>query len=198
MKSRLAALTVLAASIAIVAAGQPQSRDVGVVWAARTPKVSFSAKDLADDRVRKELASGLRKRIVVTVGAHLKSSNWRMAVRQFGCDVTRDLWEDGYLVRIGAQSERLKTLDQVLDRCLKVDGLFVGEPKSYEPLRGREMYFAVKAEFNPISKDQCRELIRPSSSDDPVGPITVNIVRRRICKAERALHFRSQVLKVPE
>lgn len=198
MRVRFAAVAFLVASLALVAAAQLEPRDVGVVWARGTPKVSFSAKDLADDRVRQELASGLRKRIVVTVGSHLKSSNWRMAVRQFGCDVTRDLWEDGYLVRIGPQSERLKTLDQVLDRCLKVDGLFVGEPKSYEPLKGREMYFAVKAEFNPISKDQCRELIRPSSSDEPVGPITVNIVRRRICKAERTVLFRSEVLKVPE
>jgi hypothetical protein len=173
-------------------------RDVSVAWTRGTPKVSFSARDLADDRVRQELASGLRKRIVVTVASHLKSSNWRIAVRQFGCDVTRDLWEDGYLVRIGAQSERLKTLGEVLDRCLEVKGLFVGEPKSYEPHGGRQIYFAVNVEFNPISKKQCSELIRPSSSDDPVGPITVNIVRRRICKAERTVHFRSSILRVPE
>lgn len=195
MRYWLAALVLL---FAAAAAAQLQPRDVAVVWSRGTPKVSFSAEDLVDDRVRQELASGLRKRIVVTVASHLKSSNWQMAVRQFGCDVTRDLWEDGYLVRIGAQSERLKTLDEVLDRCLKVDGLFVGEPKSYEPLKGREMYFSIKAEFNPISKKQCRELIRPSSSDEPVGPITVNIVRRRICKAERTVRFRSEVLKVPE
>jgi len=191
------ALILLIAAVAHAQSG-PAVRDVGVTWTRGTPKVSFSARDLADERVRQELTSGLRKRIVVTVASHLKSSNWRIAVRQFGCDVTRDLWEDGYLVRIGARSERLKTLEEVLDRCLQVEGLFVGEPKSYEPLRGREIYFAVNAEFNPISKKQCSELIRPSSSDDPVGPITVNIVRRRICKAERTVHFRSNVLRVPE
>ncbi len=195
MRYWLPALVLL---VAAVAAAQLEPRDVEVVWTRGTPKISFSAKDLVDDRVRIELASGLRKRIVVTVASHLKSSNWQLAVRQFGCDVTRDLWEDGYLVRIGAQSERLKTLDEVLDRCLKVDGLFVGEPKSYEPREGREIYFSIKAEFNPISKKQCRELIRPSSADDPVGPITVNIVRRRICKAERTVRFRSEVLRVPE
>jgi hypothetical protein len=56
----------------------------------------------------------------------------------------------------------------------------------------------VRAEFNPISKKQCRELIRPSSGGDPVGPISVNIVRRRICKAERSIAFRSEILRVPE
>ena len=161
-------------------------------------KVSFSAKDLADARVRQELSSGLRKRLVVTVSSHLKSSNWQMAVRQFGCDVTLDLWDDDYRVRIGSRSERLDTLEQVLDRCLSVQGLFAGEPKSYEPQKGREMYFVVKVEFNPISKKQCSELIRPTSGNDPVGPITINSVRRRICRADRTVEFRSEALKVPE
>lgn len=197
MRFALAALVLL---IAAVAYGQSQLplRDLGVTWSRGAAKVSFSARDLADERVRRELSSGLRKRLVVTVSAHLSGSNWKMGLRQFGCDVTRDLWEDGYLVRIGDRSERLKTLEQVLDRCLVVQGLFVGEPDSYELQKGRDIYFAVRAEFNPISKKQCRELIRPTSGDDPVGPISVNIVRRRICRAERSIEFRGAVLKVPQ
>ena len=193
-------LTALVLLIAAVAYGQSKLpvRDFGVTWSRGAARVSFSAVDLADERVRRELSSGLRKRMEVTVSAHLKGSNWRMGVRQFGCDVTRDLWEDGYLVRLGDQSERLKTLEQVLDRCLVVQGLFVGEPKSYELQRGRDIYFTVKAEFNPISKKQCTELIRPASGADPVGPISVNIVRRRVCKAERSIVFRSEIFEVPE
>ena len=76
--------------------------------------------------------------------------------------------------------------------------MFVGEPRSYEAQKGQQIYFFVKAEFNPISKKQCSELIRPTSGDEPVGPITVNIVRRRICKAERVLEFRSAFSKVPQ
>jgi hypothetical protein len=193
----LAALVLLTAAVAYGQSKLPV-RDFGVTWSRGAARVSFSALDLADERVRRELSSGLRKRMEVTVSAHLKGSNWRMGVRQFGCDVTRDLWEDGYLVRIGDQSERLKTLEQVLDRCLVVQGLFVGEPKSYELQRGRDIYFSVKAEFNPISKKQCTELIRPASGADPVGPISVNIVRRRVCKAERSVVFRSEIFEVPE
>ena len=136
--------------------------------------------------------------MVVNVSSHFKSSNWSLVKRSFSCDITKDLWEDGYLVRLGSNSERYKTLDKVLRRCLDVGGLFVGEPKSYTNNGGKEIYFYVRAEFNPISKKQCRELIRPTSSDDPVGPITVNIVRRRICQAERTVEFRSAVMKVPE
>lgn len=197
MRLWLAALVLLTATVAYAQSQLPQ-RDFGVTWSRGAPKVSFSAKDLADARVRQELSSGLRKRLVVTVSSHLKSSNWQMAVRQFGCDVTLDLWDDDYLVRIGSHSERLDTLEQVLDRCLSVQGLFAGEPKSYEPQKGREMYFVVKAEFNPISKKQCSELIRPTSGNDPVGPITINIVRRRICRADGTVEFRSEALKVPE
>lgn len=197
MRLWLAALVLLTATVAYAQSQLPQ-RDFGVTWSRGAPKVSFSAKELADARVRQELSSGLRKRLVVTVSSHLKSSNWQMAVRQFGCDVTLDLWDDDYLVRIGSRSERLDTLEQVLDRCLSVQGLFAGEPKSYEPQKGREMYFVVKVEFNPISKKQCSELIRPTSGNDPVGPITINIVRRRICRADRTVEFRSEALKVPE
>jgi hypothetical protein len=195
VRTRLAVLLLLAATVAYA---QMPLRDFGVVWSRGAPRVSFSARDLADERVRQELSSGLRKRLVVTVGSHLKGSDWRMTVRQFGCDVTLDLWGDDYLVRIGNRSERLKTLDDVLDRCLVVEGLFAGEPKSYEAQKGREMYFVVKAEFNPISKKQCSELIRPSTGSDPVGPITINIVRRRICRSERTIEFRSAYFKVPE
>lgn len=196
MRAWIAALTWIVATVAYAQAHLPE-RDFQVEWDRGSPKVSFSAKDLADESVRKELSSGLRKRLLVIVSAHFRGSNRHLAVRQFTCDVTRDLWEDGYVVRIGTQSQRFKTLDHVLDHCLAVRGLFVGAPKSYADNAGREIYFYVKAEFNPISKEQCQELIRPSSGNDPMGPITVSIVRRRICRAERTLEFRSDFMKVP-
>lgn len=197
MRYWLATLVLLACAVAYAQSHLP-TRDMQIVWDRGAPKVSFSAKDLADERVRRELSSGLRKRLLVNVSAHFKGSNYELAHRSFGCDVTRDLWSDGYLVRIGTQSERFKTLERVLDHCLAVEGLFVGEPKSYENNKKRDIYFFVRAEFNPISKKQCRELIRPTSGGDPVGPITVNIVRRRICQAERTVEFRSDFLQVPE
>ena len=196
MRKWLVASVLLVCAVASAQSHLP-AREMKIVWDRGAPKVSFSAKDLADERVRGELSSGLRKRLMISVSSHFKGSNYQLARRTFGCDVTLDLWEDGYLVRIGAQSRRFKTLEGALDHCLAIDGLFVGEPDSYERNRGKSIYFFVRAEFNPISKKQCRELIRPTSGDDPVGPITVNIVRRRICKAERTVEFRSEFLEVP-
>lgn len=197
MRRWLVALVLLTSAVAYAQSRLP-ARDMRITWDRGAPKVSFSAKDLADERVRRELSGGLRKRLVVEVGAHFKSSNSLLARRTFTCDVTRDLWEDGYLVRIGTRSMRFKTLEQVLDHCLAVEGLFVGEPKNYENHKDKNIYFFVRAEFNPISKEQCRELIRPTSGGDPVGPITVSIVRRRICQAERNIEFRSEFLKVSQ
>ncbi len=197
MRYWLTAFLLLLATVAFAQSHLPE-RALRVIWERGAPRIYFSAKDLADERVRQELSSGLRKRLVVTVSSHLEGSNRRLALRQFGCDATLDLWEDGYLVRIGQRTERLKTLEQVLDRCLAVKGLFVGEPRSYEAQKGQKLYFFVKAEFNPISKKQCSELIRPTSGEEPVGPITVSIVRRRICKAERVVEFRSASSEVPQ
>lgn len=197
MRSWLAALVLLACGVAYAQSHLP-ARDMQISWDRGAPKVSFSAKDLADERVRRELSGGLRKRLEMNVSAHFKGNDHQLARRRFGCDVTRDLWEDGYLVRIGTRTLRFKTLEQVLDHCLAVEGLFVGEPKNYEFNKGRDIYFFVRAEFNPISKKQCRELFRPTSGSDPVGPITMSIVRRRVCQAERAVEFRSESLKVPQ
>ncbi|MGB5811502.1 MAG: hypothetical protein WBG86_13270 [Polyangiales bacterium] len=174
-------------------------REIGVSWARGAPRVSFSAKDLADERVRKELQSALRKRFVVTVAAKVSGSGRTIVERQFGCDATRDLWEEGYLVRIANRTERFLTLDEALNRCLVVQGLFVGDDSArYSPYQGQEIYFSVVAEFNPISDKQCRELIGPSGGDDPIGPITVSIVRRRICRAERTVQFRGKNIEVPK
>lgn len=192
-------VTILLCLIASVALAQSSwaPRSVEITWRTGTPRVSFSAKDLADARVRAELSSGLRKRLVVTTEAFLEGSNQKIARRQFACSVTSDLWDEGYVVRIGTLTEQLTTLDEVLERCLAVRGLIVGESRSWATRRGRDVYFAVRAEFNPISPKQCSDLIKSSSGDDTTAPITISLVRRRICKAERVIEFRSSVFEVP-
>lgn len=183
----------------VSAQGSVPFREIRVSWTKGTPRVSFSAKDLADERVRKELESALRKRLVVTVSARPSGSGRTIVRRQFSCDVTRDLWDDGYLVRIASRTDRLSTLDAALNRCLVVKGLFVGDDaERFAPYQGTEIFFLVTAEFNPISEKQCRELIGPGGGDDPIGPITMSIVRRRICRAERTVQFRGKDVEVPK
>ncbi len=167
-------------------------------WREGVPTLSFSARDLANREVREALGSGLRKRIVLTVQAFASGRRTPLATRRFACAVTYDLWEGAYVVRMGRRTELFAELQPVIDRCLVVRGFTIGTAEDYREARGRPVYFAVRAEFNPISARRCRELLRSNRAEDPVGPLVINIVRREICQAERATEFQSPPAGVPE
>lgn len=196
MKRIFALLVTLA--IASVAVAQLQSRRVGVAWRRGTPAIEVSLEDLANERVREELRSGLRKRIVVTAQAFTVDGSRLIATRNFQCAVTYDLWQERFSVEIGSRVELFPTLSSVIDRCLNIDGMPVGRGEHYASLSGEAIYFAVRASFDPIEPARCRELLRSSGgSSDPIGPIVINIVRRDICSAERSVEVRSQEVRVP-
>jgi hypothetical protein len=161
------------------------------------PHVSFSARDLEDAKVRSALESGLGKQLVLTVQAFPSGGEQAIASTTRTCRVTFDLWEEDFVVRVGNQHERLPSLDAVLRRCLEVDDLPIGRADRFRAHVGERVFFAVRAEFNPISRSRCHGLLRSPGSADPIGPVVVNIVRREICRAEKALEFRSADVEVP-
>ena len=175
-----------------VAAQRLATRRIGIEWQQGVPRVSVSVSDLVDARARRALDSGLQKRLIMTVQAYEAGGSRPFATTTVTCAATFDLWEESYIVRIGRRTERHASIDAVLQRCLVARDLAVGRAEDWRSRRGRQVYFAVRAEFNPISASRCTQLLRPSSSDGPIGPIVVNIVRREICAAERAVDFRSQ------
>ncbi|MFK7998706.1 MAG: hypothetical protein AB8H86_03885 [Polyangiales bacterium] len=186
------------ALLSTVALAQLRTRRVGVRWENGVPQVSVGLRDLVSSRVRRELQSGLRKRIVVTAQAYRVGNSRALATRTFSCAVTYDLWQESYVVRIGSRSEVFQELRQVVDRCLSIRGLPVGQADQYENVHGRDIFFAVRAEFDPIDPIRCREMLRSSGGGgDPIGPIVVNIVRRDICQADRVVEFRSPVVTCP-
>jgi hypothetical protein len=170
---------------------------MGVQFRQGVPLVSVSAADLVDEGARRALNSGLQKRLIMTVQAYRAGSSAAFASSTVACAVTFDLWEESYIVRIGRRTERHASIDAVLQRCLVARDLAVGRAEDWRLPRGQRVYFAVRAEFNPISASRCSELLRPSSSEGPIGPIVVNIVRREICAAERSTDFRSQEIAAP-
>lgn len=177
---------------------QLRTRSVGVRWENGAPLVSVGLRDLVSQRVRRELQSGLRKRIVVTAQAYRVGNSRALATRTFSCSVTYDLWQESYVVRIGSRSEIFQELGQVVDRCLSIRGLPVGDAEQFANVHGRDIFFAVRAEFDPIDPVRCREMLRSTGGGgDPIGPIVVNIVRRDICQADRVVEFRSPVLTCP-
>ncbi len=196
------ALAVLLAALVafgpiVHAQGRLAERTVRVTWSSGTPLVTASLVDLADARVRRSLESGLRKTLVVTVQAYREGSDRLVAQHQSTCSVTYDLWEDAYVVRAGRATSLHRTATAVLEACLSLRRVAIGDAERYAPLSGTRIYFALRAEFNPIGQSRCRRLLGNAGSDDPIGPLVVNIVRREICQAERAIDFRSQAVTVP-
>ncbi len=190
-----AALVVAAVALLLatsVAAQRLATRRIGIEWQQGVPRVSVSVSDLVDSRARRALDSGLQKRLIMTVQAYEAGGSRPFTTTTVTCAATFDIWEESYIVRLGRRTEPHASIDAVLQRCLVARDLAVGRAEDWRSRRGRQVYFAVRAEFNPISASRCTQLLRPSSSDGPIGPIVVNIVRREICAAERAVDFRSQ------
>lgn len=198
--SRLLAVA-LAVSLLAGPAAEAQSRlpqrSVRIAWAGGAPRITASLAHLANAKVRRSLASGLRKTIVVTVQAYREGTNRLIAHHQTTCSVTYDLWEDNYIVRKGRTTTAHRSISRMLETCLTLRGLRVGAASRYRALRGTRVYFAFRAEFNPIGRSRCRRLLGNAGSDDPIGPVVVNLVRREICQAERSIDFRSQSVAVP-
>ncbi|MBO6939954.1 MAG: hypothetical protein JJ863_33595 [Deltaproteobacteria bacterium] len=191
-------LTLLGLVFTSAAYAQLSDRRLGVHWAGGVPRLTFSAADLVDrPDVRRALSSGVAKRMVLTAQAYRVGSSQPFASRAFECRITYDLWQEAYEVELGSSRETFPELEDAVNRCLVVRGLVVGRPDDYESIGGERIYFAVRAEFNPISARRCRHALRGSGSSDPIGALVVNIVRRDICRADRAIDFRSQPVRVP-
>lgn len=192
-------LTLLGLVVASVALAQLSDRRLGVHWAGGVPRLSFSAADLVDwPDVRRALSSGVAKRMALTAQVYRVGARHPFASRSFDCRITYDLWQEAYEVELGSRRQVFAELDDAVDRCLVVRGLAVGAPDDYGSLGGERIYFAVRAEFNPISRRRCRHALRGSGgSSDPIGALVVNIVRRDVCRADRAIEFRSQPVVVP-
>lgn len=192
----LALATLLLATTAWAQSRLPE-RNFTLAFRSGALTASFGARDLVDDSVRRALSSGLQKTFALTVQTFPRGSTTPIATRQLSCRVVYDLWEEAFVVRRGRRSELARTADDAAARCLAVNNVEVADAASLERHHGREVFVAVRAEFNPISAASCAQQLRRPAGDDPLGPFVVNIVRDEICRAERAVSFRSRHVRVP-
>lgn len=192
----LAFATLLFAAGAFAQARLPE-RNIALAFRSGVLTAGFSARDLADDSVRRTLGSGLQKTFQITVQTYVRGSSAPIGAHQIGCRVTYDLWEEAYVVRRGRRSEVARSVDDAISRCLVVQNVQVADAAAIARHRGDEVYVAVRAEYNPITASACARSLRRPGGDDPLGPFVVNIVRDEICQAERAIVFRSAFVRVP-
>jgi hypothetical protein len=196
-RARLFAFATLLVASSAFAQGTLPERRVDVSFRGGDLHVGFSARDLVDESVRRSLASGLTKHFVLTVQTYQRNSTTPFSTRQLRCAVTYDLWQEAYVVSRGRRREVVATADLAIARCLLVQNASIADVAVIAAHRGREIFVAVRAEFNPISGGACARSLRRPGGDDPLGPVVVNIVRREICQAERASNFRSSYVRVP-
>ncbi len=192
----LCGLSLLAASAA--AQHHLALRRMGIRWNGGAPQVSFRARDLVTTQLRHDLSDGTRQRLAITVQAYRSGSDHPVASRRMSCSVTYDVFAQAFLVRMGRRTWILPDVQAVIDRCLVLDQFTIGSAEDYRRLRGQRIFFAARAEFNPISRSRCRQLLRRSADDSNlIGPVVISILRREICAAERVIEFRSQPVVVP-
>ncbi len=180
-----------------------------VHWESGRPFLSFDASDLLDEAALRKLRSGLPQRIVVAVTVHRLRGGVRRAATARSCRITFDLWSERWrLERSEPGWERAWLLDserEAVRRCLRFDRLPLGSSASFAPLHGRQVFFAVRAEFNPLSRATVQRLRRwlgrrsgaSLQGEAFFGSVVGLFVDRRIADAERTLRFRSKPVRVP-
>ncbi len=195
-------VAVLLALVTSLTSAQPRvtTRAIGVTFGDDgVPRLHFSVADLAEsDEVRERLRSGIAQHLSVTVQAYRVGSAEPFLQRQATCAVSYDIFARQYVVRRGRRALVMERYEDVVEQCLVLRRVPMGRASEWRPHVGREVFFAVRAELNPISGRRCRELLRGGrESEGPIAPIVVNIVRRQICEADRVLEFRSESARVP-
>ena len=195
---------------ASMASAQLSERRIGVAFVEGRPRVDVSMADFArDPEVTRKLRSGLPQTFVARIYAYAANGQAPIAVAARSCRVVYDLWEERFRVQraseLGDETFAVRTLEEVVDRCLVARQLSVGTTADWQSARGQRVYFAALVEFNPITPDTVqrirRWLARPQrgrvDSDSFFGSFVSLFVNRRIGEAERALHFQSQQVDVP-
>ena len=154
--------------------------------------------------------SGLPQTIVLRVVAYSDGSSPKsLAVHLRSCRVVYDLWEELFRVELlsdtGNATFRVRTVEDVLERCVVLRGTTIGVADDYRGRRGRTIHFGAIADLNPLSADTVqrirRWIARPATDkvdgDAFFGSFVSLFVNQRIGQAERTVRFRTPKSTVP-
>lgn len=185
------------------------NRPMLVQWAGQLPRLSFSADDFVTASVAEKLGSGLPQRIVTRVYAYPDGGQQPITVTVLSCRVVYDLWEGVYRVQEQtASADRSRTvpdLKGVVQTCLNVRVMALGDHTTFARHRGKRIYFGALVELNPLSPDTVQRIRRWLSKsgggqlrgDAFFGSFVSIFVSRRMGSAEHTLAFRSNTFTVP-
>lgn len=185
-----------------------QVRPISVRWHEGAPLLNFSVRDFISKEVKKKLESGLPQRIVTRVYAYPERGERPIAITAASCRVVYDLWEGVYRVEEQTPAiDRARTARDPTDAlatCLEPKTLAIGDRTAFVKQAGRQVYFGVIIELNPLSADTVQRIRRWLSraggelgGDAFFGSFVSIFVSRQLGAAERAFSFRSSPHAVP-
>jgi hypothetical protein len=186
-----------------------RKRTMGIVWNEGVPHLYFSARDLINAEVEKKLDSGLPQRIAVQHFVYGPRPEEPIAAAGHSCKIVYDLWQAVYRVDhevLGGAttSMAVRTRAEVLDRCLIMRHVALGEPRDFRATN--QFYVASLIQLNPLSTSTVarirRWLARPRTDYNVetksfFGSFVSLFVNDRIGAAERVLRLRSQDVEIP-
>jgi hypothetical protein len=186
-----------------------RARTMGLVFEQGIMRLYFSARDLIDVDAERKLDSGLPQRIAVQHFVYGARPDEPIAAAGHSCKVVYDLWQAVYRVDhevLGGTttSMALRTRAEVLERCLVMRGIPLGEATDYNGTS--RIYVATLVQLNPLSSSTVarirRWLARPRSEYNVetksfFGSFVSLFVNDRIGAAERVLRLRSQDAELP-
>lgn len=202
------ALLLLGLFWALPAAAQPPQRTAGIAFDGGA-LIDLSVEDFATARVRRRLESGLSQTLEVRAYAYRSSGGPPLAIAVRSCRVVFDLWEEVFRVSIATETSEVSvvvgSLDEVVDRCLVLEDLRIGDAERLRPAAGEEIYLALAVQLNPLTPDTVhrirRWLARPGGAADPsdtfFGSFVSLFVNRSVGEAEAHLELRTQTVRVP-
>jgi len=178
-------------------------RDANLAWDSGLLRATFSFKDVLDPAVRQKLSSGPASTIAMRAYVFREGETTPVMLAVQTCQVSYDLWEDVYQVRLtnasGSTLRPVANLGGVERTCTTAQDLPIATRASLRV--GVSHFLAVIVDVNPVSEDvraQMRQWMQRPVGAAEVGPgdalfsAFVLLLFRDVGGSDRTVQFRTR------
>jgi hypothetical protein len=182
---------------------QLPQRQANFAWDKTLLRASFSYRDAIDRTLAEKLSNGLTQTIVMRAYVIEEGKTEPVALAVRTCNVTYDLWEEVYRIKISSTGADRNTAainpEGVLRQCAEARDLPIVDKALLRA--GKPHFLGVIVEVNPISPQMLEQIrrwvARPTGSTgiapgDALFGSFVGIFVRQIGTSDRTLRFRTQ------
>ncbi len=167
--------------------------------------LSFSLSDLFDQRSEQELDSGLPTRVALRIALYREGGSMPVQASVRTCEVTYDLWDEVYRVRIrDERQDRPRDMETASRRdAIRLCTVLRNHRINVRGLQAGRFRIDVVAELNPVSPEVLeglRSWLKGRAGADAFGSegrsmfgsFVAIFISRRLGDADRTIRFRSE------